>query len=165
MLMLYYIAANCWTNYQHTGHVFADRDQQFQIMVQYLPYLAVSVFGVYFLSFSAFVLHRLVVAGYVRGVAEVVLQHCLQALLIFGAVYLATHPTADGWPLTQRLALLLQTMVSFMKMVSCAVTPCAWAWARSVAWCCRYWCLALTVCGPWTVCVWVCCGLASTRTP
>ena len=41
-----------------------------------------------------------------------------QAAMIGGAVYVATHPIADEWPLSQRLALLLQTMVSFMKMVS-----------------------------------------------
>lgn len=49
------------------------------------------------------------------------LRWCLsaQSVLIGGAVYVAIHPIADDWPLSQRLALLLQTMVSFMKMVRC----------------------------------------------
>jgi len=117
LLMLYYIATNCWVNYQHTGHVFADNDKMFRTMVVNLPSLAFSCLVVYFFSFSAFFLHCAVAKGWVPWPLDLVLQHTLQSCLIFGAVFLALHPTADAWPLSQRIALLLQTMVSFMKMV------------------------------------------------
>lgn len=40
-----------------------------------------------------------------------------QVVMIFAAVVIAIHPVAADWPLSQTLALLIQTMVMFMKMV------------------------------------------------
>lgn len=42
---------------------------------------------------------------------------CQQVVMIFAAVVIAIHPVAADWPLSQTLALLIQTMVMFMKMV------------------------------------------------
>lgn len=78
----------------------------------------------YFCSYSAFVYQWAVVKGFVSptGLVGYIIQHSLETALIAVSMTYALSDYSHGWPTTQKLALLMETMVLSMKMHSYVVT-------------------------------------------
>lgn len=111
-----------FSSYQSTGRLLADGGAHLWVLLRELPWLVIELAGVYFWSFSAFFLQKAITAGYVTGIWVHILHHGIQTVLIFSAVALTLLPSADPWPMSQRVAMLAQTVCLFMKMHSYIMT-------------------------------------------
>jgi len=132
LMLLSYVITQFMSNYVSYGH-FIFNIKYFYSLLMNLHELVLSLFPIYFFSFSSYVIQSLMIYTQKLFVEQLhfqpshyelyirypltIIQHILQTIMIFGVgafVYLYCH----HWPFTQKLALTMETLALYMKMHS-----------------------------------------------
>ena len=123
VVLAYYIITSMMSNYQERGSLLRDRGLRMWRMMTAFPELAAAVVAIYFFSYTSFLAQLAVVKGYVRQPRNIHTLHMtLQVVLLTVVFFTGLHPATAHWPMSQKAALLIQTMVTLMKMHSYGVT-------------------------------------------